>query len=710
MIRQFVFGGIFTLFAMTIVGPLEAQTNLVIFNDGLNNGFQNWSWGNVSFNNSSPVFDGTNSISYQDVAWKGISFEHSDFDPHPYNNLDFWLDGGVAGGQIIQVYLQYSNSFYSGINYQLPPLQGGQGWEHFVIPFTSLGVGGVTNLSRINIQLTSNGSTNEFYMDAVNLSLTPPSVVALTVDASQTIRPAESKWFGLNTAVWDGNFDTPTTIEALNELDTHILRFPGGSLADTYNWATGKSGQNTWSWQVLFSNFIHVVTNTGAQTIITVNYGTGTPQEAAAWVAAANVTNKLGFTYWEVGNECYGTWETDSNTYPHDPYTYATRAAQYIQQMKAVDPNIKIGVPVVNGEDSNSNGYTNHPAYNQRTGTYHYGWTPVVLTTLHSLGVEPDFLIHHVYPEYQVDNDQLLLQESTNWAMNAADYEQQISDYLGSSGTNIELFCTENNADAGNQGKQSTSIVNGLYLADSLAQLMKTPFDSFVWWDLRNGTDTSGDFSPSLYGWRTYGDLGIINGLNTRHPVYFTYKLMQYFAQPGDEVLNPVSSYPNFLPVYATRKADGAIAALLINKDRYNSYVANINLSHYFPWTNATVRSFGILQDEATRTNSTLPGAQDISTNQISVSGTNVEMSVPPYTASLLYLPPSAPRLEMPVAEPEKVVFQLQGQPNVPYILEDSADLIHWFSVSTNVLNGNVLNITNFTTQPMRFWRAIWIP
>ena len=62
-------------------------------------------------------------------------------------------------------------------------------------------------------------------------------------------------------------------------------------------------------------------------------------------------------------------------------------------------------------------------------------------------------------------------------------------------GTNIELLVTENNSDSGPDGKQSTSLVNGLYLADSLAQLMKTEFNSFVWWDLRNGTDTSGDFS-----------------------------------------------------------------------------------------------------------------------------------------------------------------------------------------------------------------------
>jgi hypothetical protein len=104
---------------------LAAQTNFSIFSDGLNNGFQNWSWGNVSFDCLSPVYGGTNSISYDDVAWEGISFWHPDFNPAPYTNLDFWLNGGSVGGQVIQVFLQYSNSAFSGVTYQLPALSGG---------------------------------------------------------------------------------------------------------------------------------------------------------------------------------------------------------------------------------------------------------------------------------------------------------------------------------------------------------------------------------------------------------------------------------------------------------------------------------------------------------------------------------------------------------------------------------------------------------
>ncbi len=155
-----------------------------------------------------------------------------------------------------------------------------------------------------------------------------------------------------------------------------------------------------------------------------------------------------------------------------------------------------------------------------------------MLSTLKAQGITPDFMVHHRYPEYTSaanpggsDSDASLLQSSTAWFSDVAQLRQEISDYFGTGGTNIELVCTENNSDSGAQGRQSTSLVNGLYYADSLSQLMKTEFNAFVWWDLRNGTDTTGDFDPVLYGWRSYGDLGIINGLITKHPTFYAAKL-----------------------------------------------------------------------------------------------------------------------------------------------------------------------------------------
>ncbi len=139
-----------------------------------------------------------------------------------------------------------------------------------------------------------------------------------------------------------------------------MLRFPGGSLADEYHWAANISGDNAWQWATSFAKFAQVATNLKAQAFITVNYGSGTASEAAAWVRHANVTNRLGFKYWEVGNENFGPWEHDTNALKNHAFTYATRSKLYIEQMKAVDPTIKVGVVAVTGENSYQNGYSDH--------------------------------------------------------------------------------------------------------------------------------------------------------------------------------------------------------------------------------------------------------------------------------------------------------------------------------------------------------------
>lgn len=552
------------------------------------------------------------------------------------------------------------------------------------------------------------------YVGAATNTLT--LVTGFNVDVTHAVRTVDRRWYGLNTAIWDSNFDTDATSNALRELGCRTLRFPGGSLSDEYNWKTDTSLDNTWQWVTSFTNFMHIATNAGVNVFMTANYGTGTTNEAADWVRSANVTNHCGFVYWEIGNECYGSWETDYNTNPpyaaHDPWTYAMRFQSYYAAMKAVDPTIKVGIMVTPGEDNYGVGL--HYATNSRTGLIHFGWTPVVLATLSSLGVTPDFAVHHVYPEYQMDNDAFLLQAATNWAMDAANLRQQISDYSGPSGTNIELVCTENNADAGSQGRQSTSLVNALYLADSIGQISKTEFNSYLWWDLRNGVDNGGDFDSSLYGWRTNGDLGIMVGPNTRYPTFYAMKLMQYFAQPGDTILNALSG-DALLSVYAAQHADGSVSTLVINKDRVNSYTRTVTLGGFAPNSAVTVRSYGMPQDNATESNSIVPGAQDIATNSFPTAGSAFSYSFAPYSLTLFSLAPASPALV--VTQPTNhagnvFVFQLQGQSGVPYVLETSADLVHWTPVSTNRMPGSSVSITNpiVPATPKQFWRAIWQP
>ena len=700
-----------------VLASARAQSNLAIYSDSLVNGFQDWGWATHNYANTSPVHSGADSVSVTIVtaSYEGLQIcraAGTDLDSTPYTSLTFWINGGASGGQQLNVYglLHVGGSQNVGqLSTNLANLQTNV-WQQITIPLSSLGVANKTSFTGFVIQSRIGAIQPTYYVDDIELNANPPpALVHVSVNASQTLRAADARWFGLNTAVWDSYFDTTYTSNALAEIGTRILRFPGGSLSDEYHWATGTTGTNTWTWSTTLNNFVHIATNAGVQAMITVNYGTGTPQEAAAWVRHANVTNHFNFKNWEVGNENYGTWETDTNVYPHDPYTYAVRTAQFITQMKAADATIKIGVPVVTGEDANANGYSSHPAFNARTSTSHNGWTPVVLATLKSLGVTPDFLIYHVYPQYQTDNDQTLLQASANWAPDAADLRQQITDYFGAAGTNIELLCTENNNDSGPEGRQSTSIVNGLYLADSLAQLMKTEINSFIWWDLRNGSDMAGDFDADLYGWRTNGDLGIIGGSNTRYPTFYAFKLMQYFAQPGDTVLNATSDY-SLLSSYATRKANGALALLVINKDRTANLTTQITITNFVPWSTATLRSFGLAQDEATRTNSILPGAQDLATNLLAGVSTNFTASFPPYSLTLFTFAPAAPKMQtLPTAE-GKFILELQGQTGVPYQIQISTNLVSWTSNTTITLSSPTGNWTSPLSSGAKFWRVVWLP
>ena len=525
---------------LLLPGIARAQSDQSIYADALANGWQNWSWATVNLSNTQPVQAGSDSISVNATAYQALYLHQTAFDSSLYSNLVFWINGGPTGGQLLQVQATLSGTAQAVVT--LPALAANT-WQQVSIPLSSLGVQSKPDFDGFWIQDRSGTTQPAFYVDTISLkAVAVPSVVNITVDTTQTGRMVDARMFGVNAAVWDGVFDTATTIGLLDEMGNQALRFPGGSLSDDYHWATNTTDSNTWQWSTSFAQFAQVATVTGAQVFTTVNYGSGTPAEAAAWVQSANVTNHFGFKYWEIGNENYGSWETDNNVRPHDPYTYAQRFKDYYTQMKAVDPTIKIGAVAITGEDTYAN-YTDHPALNPRTGQQHNGWTPVMLATLRSLGVTPDFLIYHRYPEAPgAESDQGLLTSSGTWSTDAVDLRQQLTDYLGGAAAGVELDCTENNSVYSNPGKQTTSLVNGLFVADSECAAMSTEFNAVMRWDLRNGQETGNNNSSALYGWRLYGDYGEVDsadpaGPADRYPTFYVAKLLQNFARGGDHML-----------------------------------------------------------------------------------------------------------------------------------------------------------------------------
>jgi hypothetical protein len=694
-----------------------AQANLPLYTDELVNGFeQNWSWASLNVQNSSQVHSGLYSISVNDAGNQGLVFMRSEFNSTPYTSFSFWVNGGSTGGQLLQVAGDLDTVEQAGHSIAALPANT---WEQVTIPLSTLGMANKPNVTGFTIQGRSGGSQPTYYVDDVQLTATAaPAVVHLGTDAGQALEPVDARQFGFNTATWDGVLGDSQTLPLMKQIGATALRWPGGSTSDAYNWATDPSGNST---------FQNLATNLGAQVFTTINYGSGTPAEAAAWVLYANKTNHCNFKYWEIGNECYGSWENDNHAVQWDPYTYATNAAACIQLMKAAYPTvpIKIGVVVVPGEDNFANN-EDHSALNPVTGDSHFGWTPVVLSTLKSLGVTPDYLIYHFYAQYtpsgqgyyvgSPDCDQLLLQVAGNpsplnwsdWASAAASLRTQLTDYMGPSSSNVELCVTENNSDAGAMGRQSTSLVNALYLADSTCQLLETEFRSYLWWDLHNGFDTSGDLDQTLYGWRSNGDYGILNGSNTPYPTFYAEKMLKSYARPGDSVL--ASSSDNLLlSAYAVRRTNGALTMLVINKNMVASQMGQITLTNFNPWSTATVESYGLPQDQETESNG--PAVlQDIATNTDSSVAASFNYNFPALSLTLFTFAPGPAELSVQQVQSTQVQLLLQGESGAPYIIQDSSDLSHWTSISTNMLTGGSTNISLSISpsQSAQFYRAVW--
>jgi hypothetical protein len=89
--------------------------------------------------------------------------------------------------------------------------------------------------------------------------------------------------------------------------------------------------------------------------------------------------------------------------------------------------------------------------------------------------------------------------------------------------------------------------------------------------------------------------------------------------------------------------------------------------------------------------------------------------SFPPLSMTLFTFAPAAPRLAVlpPIIHPgDQFVVQLQGQPQVRYLIQSSTNLSAWTTVSTNTLVTSILNLTNPVPAgtATRFWRALWQP
>lgn len=82
--------------------PLQSPAPLLVYDDVMQPGWDNWSWAKVDLSvpagNAKP-------IKVQGDAWSALALHHEPFSTKGYTNLVFYVNGGVDGGQAISVKL-----------------------------------------------------------------------------------------------------------------------------------------------------------------------------------------------------------------------------------------------------------------------------------------------------------------------------------------------------------------------------------------------------------------------------------------------------------------------------------------------------------------------------------------------------------------------------------------------------------------------------
>ena len=207
------------------------------------------------------------------------------------------------------------------------------------------------------------------------------NVAQITLDTHRRIGAVDRGIFGgfiehLGRCIYGGIFEEGSplsdergfrrdVLEALRPFRMPMLRWPGGNFVSGYHWLDGvgpverRPRRIELAWHGEEPNrfgtgeFIDYCRALDTEPFIVVNMGSGSMDEAQAWVEYCNGTGNThwanlrrehgqpapyGVRYWGLGNEMYGRWQIGALS----AEDYVKKARQFAAVMKWTDPAIRL--------------------------------------------------------------------------------------------------------------------------------------------------------------------------------------------------------------------------------------------------------------------------------------------------------------------------------------------------------------------------------
>lgn len=409
----------------------------------------------------------------------------------------------------------------------------------------------------------------------------------VTVDASKVITKIPKSIAGQNSNIWMSQIVTEVPLmNHLSNLHPNVIRFPGGSISDVFFWNAQKNqppvdapanlldangvsspagywyGKNLESWTFSVDNYYNMLQQTGNQGLITINYGyarygTGpNPVAAAAHLAADWVRYDNGRTkYWEIGNECNGTWEAgyriktsdnkDSQPEIVTGALYGQHVKVFVDSMRKaaqeIGKTIYIGAYILEKQPESWQTQTDK--------TWNSGFFSA------SANKADYYVIHSYYTAYQTNAsaDEILATASVN-TTSMMDY---LKTNVPAAGGVLKPIALDEWNITSQGSMQQVSFVNGIHAAILLNEALKNKYGLTARWDLANGWSNGND-----HGLFNIGDEPNVSKWNPRPAFYYMY----YFQKMvGDRLVDASVSGASSVRVYASSYTSGQKGVTLIN-------------------------------------------------------------------------------------------------------------------------------------------------